>query len=71
LLLAREANVVALDKAFATELRADIVSSIQASSHHVLHDDWVHSNKLKRVVSWLCYGIVRAILGVIGYSSER
>jgi cardiolipin synthase len=71
LLLAREANVIVLDKAFATELRTDIVSSIQANSHHVLHDDWVHSNKLKRVVSWLCYGIVRAILGIIGYSNER
>jgi cardiolipin synthase len=71
LLLAREANVVALDKAFATELRADIVGSIQESSHRVLHDDWVHGNKLKRVVSWLAYGIVRAILGVIGYSNER
>jgi cardiolipin synthase A/B len=71
LLLAREANVIALDKAFATELRTDIVQTIQASSYQVLHDEWIHSNKLKRVVSWLCYGIVRAILGVIGYSNER
>jgi cardiolipin synthase A/B len=71
LLLAREANVIALDKAFATELRADIVSSIQESSHRVLHDDWVHGNTLKRVVSWVTYGVVRVILGVIGYSNER
>jgi cardiolipin synthase A/B len=71
LLLAREANIIVLDKAFATELRADIVQSIQENSHRVLHDDWVHGNKLKRVVSRLAYGIVRAILGVIGYSNER
>jgi cardiolipin synthase len=71
LLLAREANVLVLDKAFATELRADIVSSIQECSYRVLHDEWVHSNKLKRVVSWLAYGVVRVILGIIGYSNER
>jgi cardiolipin synthase len=71
LLLAREANIIALDKAFATELRADIVTSIQANSYHVLHEEWVHSNKLKRVASWLAYGLVRAILGVIGYSKEQ
>jgi cardiolipin synthase A/B len=71
LLLAREANVVVLDKTFATELHTDVVHTIQQSSYRVLHEEWVHGNKLKRVVSWLAYGIVRAILGIIGYSNER
>jgi cardiolipin synthase A/B len=71
LLLAREANVVVLDSVFAKGLRADIVSSIQKSSYSVLHQEWVHGNRLKRIISWAAYGVVRAILGVIGYSNER
>lgn len=71
MLLAREANIVVQDVGFASELRAEIKQSIQAQSVPVLTQEWLNSNKLKRALSWLMYGAVKAILGVIGYSNER
>jgi cardiolipin synthase len=71
LLLGREANVLVENSAFATELRADIVSSIQEGAVRVSPQEWARSNIVRRFASWLAYGIVRIFLGVIGHSSER
>lgn len=71
LLLAREANIIVQDSAFATELKTDISASINSSAHQVAAKDWTHGNQLKRLFSWLAYGLVRLFLGVIGYSNER
>ncbi len=71
MLLAREANIVVQDSAFASELRAEIMQSIQQQSVPVSAQDWLKRNTLKRALSWLMYGVVKAILGVIGYSNER
>ncbi len=71
LLLAREANVVVLNQDFATELRADIMQSIENGAIQIKHSDWLQSNKIKRFFSWLAYGFVRLFLGVIGISKEQ
>ncbi|HNV88790.1 MAG TPA: cardiolipin synthase ClsB [Methylotenera sp.] len=71
LLLAREANVIVLDAAFANELRADILASTQEGAHRVAEQDWGRGNIVKRIASWVAYGLVRFFLGVIGYSNER
>ncbi len=71
LLLAREANVVVQDKTFATTLREDIMLSIDNATHHVSPKEWIKGHRLKRLVSWLAYGLVRTFLGVIGYSKEQ
>ncbi len=71
LLLAREANVVVQDKAFATTLREDIMLSIENATYHVSPKEWINGHRFKRLVSWLAYGIVRVFLGVIGYSKEQ
>ena len=71
LLLAREANVVVQDKAFATELRSDIMLSIQEGTHQVLPQEWAKGEIMKRFASWLAYGLVRVFVGVIGYSKEQ
>ncbi|MGZ8261724.1 MAG: cardiolipin synthase ClsB [Methylotenera sp.] len=70
LLLAREANVMVQDTVFGTELRMDIVSSIQ-DAYRVSPQEWARINIARRFVSWVAYGLVRVFLGVIGYSNER
>ncbi len=71
LFLAREANVLVQDTAFASELRTDIISTIQEGAHRVSAQEWARGNLVKRIASWLAYGLVRVFLGVIGYSNER
>lgn len=71
LLLAREANVIVRDAAFANELRADILASTQEGAHRIVEDKWGQGNMVKRMASWVAYGLVRFFLGVIGYSNER
>ena len=71
LLLAREANVIVKDKQFATELRSDIMQSIQDSAYHVLPKEWSNRHIFRRFLSWLAYGLVRAFVGLIGYSKQQ
>ncbi|MES2182616.1 MAG: cardiolipin synthase ClsB [Pseudomonadota bacterium] len=70
LLLAREANVVVKNKAFAAELRADIEASIQSDAYHVSSQEWENGHTMKRFISWLAFGLVRIFVGIIGYSKE-
>ncbi|PPD56097.1 MAG: cardiolipin synthase ClsB [Methylotenera sp.] len=71
MLLARESNIVVQDSAFASELRDEIKQSIQQQSVQVSAQEWLQKNTLKRVMSWLIYGAVKGVLGVIGYSNEH
>lgn len=71
LLLAREANVIVIDKHFAEELRSDIMRSIQDGAYHVLANEWSNRHIFKRFLSWLAYGLVRAFVGLIGYSKQQ
>ena len=70
MLLAREANIIVQDTAFANELRTEIYNSIRQGAHHVSAQEWLQGNLLKRFLSWLTYGAVRVFLGVIGYSNR-
>ena len=70
MLLAREANIVVQDTVFANELRSEIYQSIREGAHHVSVQEWLQGNVLKRLLSWLTYGVVRVFLGVIGYSNR-
>lgn len=65
LLLAREANVIVLDKGFAEELKLDIERSIEEGATRVLPDEWVRGHYLKRTVSWLVYHMVRLVTGLV------
>jgi cardiolipin synthase len=71
LLLAREANVMIKDASFSTELREDIMHSIQDGATRVMPDKWAKSNIIKRTASWIAFGLVRIFLGVIGQSNEQ
>ena len=71
LLLARGANVVVKDKLFANELRDDIMLSIEQDAYHVQAEEWSNRHIAKRFLSWLAYGLVRAFVGLIGYSKQQ
>jgi cardiolipin synthase A/B len=71
MLLACEANIIVQDKAFSSELRTEIISSIRADAYQVSAQDWARGNLLKRAMSWVVYELVRVSLGIIGYSNEQ
>ena len=49
----------------------DIESYIQQGAFRVSSLGWGNGNLIKRLASWVAYGLVRVFLGVIGYSNER
>ena len=67
LLLAREANVFVDDAAFATELKERLDAAIQADSRAVLPEHWQRRSWWNRALTWIAYGLARAMLGVMGY----
>ena len=71
LLLAREANVVVNDRAFAQTLR-DELSRLEATGGRVVDRDvWSRRSRTARVIDWLAYGLVRGMTGLIGVRAER
>ena len=71
MLLAREANIMVQDSAFAAELRSEIFSAIREGAHQVTAQEWLQGNLYKRGLSWLVYGMVRAFMGIIGNLKEQ
>ena len=70
LLLAREANVVVRDHFFAEELRASILQSLQDGATEISPQAWVRGNLRQRIFSWVVYGVLRIVLGVIGRAED-
>ena len=70
LLLAREANIIVQDKAFAETLRADIMRCQTDGATKLEASSWQRGNLLKRGLAWLVYGAVRLFLGVIGAGGD-
>ena len=67
LLLAREANVFVDDTAFASELKAQLEAAITADSRRVLPAHWGRRSWWNRTLTWVAYGVARAMLGLMGY----
>ncbi|PKO24858.1 MAG: cardiolipin synthase ClsB [Betaproteobacteria bacterium HGW-Betaproteobacteria-8] len=65
LLLAREANVVVLDRNFSQALEADIERTIVDGAQEVFAEDWARGNYLKRTFSSLVYLVVRLVTGLV------
>jgi cardiolipin synthase len=70
LLLAREANVVVEDAAFATTLRASLAQGMSAGATRV-EADRLRRGPVARLAGWVSYGIVRLLLGWAGYGGRR
>lgn len=65
LFLAREANIVILDRPFAQTLAEDIERSIVDGALEILAEDWERGNYLKRTFSSLVYLVVRLVTGLV------
>jgi cardiolipin synthase len=71
LLLAREANVVVSDEAFAEELRASLETAIVGGARELKREDWQRKPWLRRLASWMAYGVVRLMIGLAGYGGRH
>ena len=69
LLLAREANVIIRDHAFAHTLRNSLRRAIMEGSVSV-RSHWKERSLIDRMLSWMCYGITRLIMGLFGYAQD-
>lgn len=70
-LLAREANVIVTDKAFARELRDDIERTISEGAARIEVDTWKRERGYKRAMSWAMYQVIRVGLSLIGYPAKH
>jgi len=68
LLLAREANLVSHDPAFAQTLRDRILRACDQGAHRIHRQAWSHIPWYLRLASWLAYGLVRGLMGLAGYA---
>lgn len=68
LLLAREANIVAKNAAFAGKLLASLNLAMQDGAREVLSEDWKKKPLLARVANWVAYTLVRLMVGLAGYA---
>ena len=71
LLLAKEANVVIKDRRFAGELRASLKEAIANGAHEMLPDDLSRQPWASRLLRWLSYAVVRAMVGIAGYGHRH
>jgi cardiolipin synthase len=67
LLLAREANVVVEDAAFAGELRASLLAAIADAAVQVKRESWKAQPWTTRALMKACYELVRFMTGVFAY----
>lgn len=66
LLLAREANVVVQDAAFAKELRGHLERAMQSAGRRIDPAQYAGRPRLQRVLGWIAYGIMRGLLLIAG-----
>ena len=67
LMLAREANLVVLDEGFAGELRASLLEAIANHALRIGDGNNVSRSWVGRLVARASYGIVRLLVGMLGY----
>ena len=70
LMLAREANVVIRDRAFAAELRTSLERAMREGGAEVAPQHWKRRPWVERVLTWACYGFGRFVMGMLGYAQK-
>jgi cardiolipin synthase A/B len=71
LLLAREANVMIDDVGFARELKASLSEAMALGAMRVDAASWQRQSLPARVMTWVCYGLVRFMTGWSSYGRAR
>jgi len=68
LMLAREANIVALDAGFSATLRDSLLEAIGGGAQRIAPDRWKSQPLYQRFLAWVSYGMVRFLMGMSGYA---
>ena len=71
LLLAREANVVIEDAAFAYELQESLTRAIDQGAVQLQREGWTGAPWPVRTATWACYGITRLLTGMFAYGRAK
>jgi cardiolipin synthase len=71
LLLAREANVVVRDRAFAAALRASLIAAMTEGARDVKRERWRQQPLAVRIATWTAYGVARLLTGMFAYGRAR
>ncbi|MEK6593326.1 MAG: cardiolipin synthase ClsB [Pseudomonadota bacterium] len=71
LLLAREANVVIDDTGFARELRLSLGQAMANGARPLQHAHWKQQPLPTRMMTWICYELVRFLTGWSSYGRAR
>ena len=71
LLLAREANVVIDDAGFARELRRSLNDAMEKGAQRVELESWQKQPLPTRIMTWICYELVRFLTGWSSYGRAR
>jgi cardiolipin synthase len=71
LMLAREANVIAVDRKFAAELREALIERLEQGAAPVSRPRWRKKPLGLRVRIWIAYGVARLLIGWFGYASRH
>jgi len=71
LLLAKEGNLLVRDAAFARQLRQSIRQAMADGAREMLPTELASQPVHSRLLRWLSYGLVRALVGMIGYGPRH
>ncbi len=71
LLLAREANVMIDDAGFASELRTSLNNAMELGAQRVQRESWKRQSLSARIMTWICYELVRFMTGWSSYGRAR
>jgi cardiolipin synthase len=71
LLLAHEANVAVDDTGFAAILTENLKSTLATDGLRIWRANWKQQPFPARLLSWLCYGLLRLMMGVSGYARDE
>lgn len=71
LLLSREANVIALDRCFAAQLRRSVEQRIAEGARELPSEHWQQLPWHSRLLRWTSYNLVRLAIGMAGYGDKH
>ncbi len=69
--LSREANIAVNNSVFAQTLKRDLDDALSAGASRITSDDWQHNHYFKRSFSWLIYKLVRLVMRIALYQTDR
>jgi cardiolipin synthase len=71
LMLAKEANIVVRNRAFAMNLRQSLKQAITDEATELHPQDWQKLSWHSRFLRWTCYQLVRLAIGIAGYGGKH